>query len=249
MNVVVCDDEKFFLDSIEQKITQWALMNGRSNGIVVHVFDSTEELLDAWQHGMQVDAVFLDIQFPGELSGLAVAKEIHSKNEYTPIVFITSHGEYAEEGYMVNALRYLRKPISERAIAECMDILWRRWELQQTKCVMIELPSQVLQLPVQSILYVEVSGHYCMIMTTDSEQVYKLKLPLDTIRKKLPAHLFVQCQRSFIVNLMYVRHMTNTNLRMADGTQIRIGRLFQPKLMMQFRLYYLGGENNADDPV
>lgn len=190
---------------------------------------------------MQADALFLDIQIPGELSGLAVAKEIHSNNEYIPIVFITSYGEYAEEGYVVNALRYLRKPVSERAIAECMDILWRRWELQHAECVMIELPTQVLRLPMQSILYVEVSGHYCMIKTTDSEQVYKLKLPLDTIRQKLPDRLFVQCHRSFIVNLMYIRHMTNSSLTMADGTQMQIGRLYQPQLMKQFRLYYLGG--------
>ena len=80
-----------------------------------------------------------------------------------------------------------------------------------------------------------------MIKTTDSEQVYKLKLPLDTIRQKLPDRLFVQCHRSFIVNLMYIRHMTNSSLTMADGTQMQIGRLYQPQLMKQFRLYYLGG--------
>ena len=159
MNVIICDDERMFLTSIEQKVMQWAQKNGHSNGIVVHTFTSTEDLLDAWEHGLQIDVVFLDIQVPGELSGLAVAKEIHSNNEYIPIVFITSYGEYAEEGYVVNALRYLRKPVSERAIAECMDILWRRWELQHRECVMIELPTQVLRLPVQSILYAEVSGH------------------------------------------------------------------------------------------
>lgn len=249
MNVIICDDERMVLTSIEQKVMQWAQKNGHSNGIVVHTFTSTEDLLDAWEHGLQIDVVFLDIQVPGELSGLAVAKEIHSNNEYIPIVFITSYGEYAEEGYVVNALRYLRKPVSERAIAECMDILWRRWELQHRECVMIELPTQVLRLPVQSILYAEVSGHYCMIKTTDSEQIYKLKLPLDTIRKKLPVHLFVQCHRSLIVNLMYIRHITNTNLTMADGTQVQIGRMYQPQLMKQFRLYYLGGQRDADDHI
>ena len=83
MNVIICDDERMFLTSIEQKVMQWAQKNGHSNGIVVHTFTSTEDLLDAWEHGLQIDVVFLDIQVPGELSGLAVAKEIHSNNEYS----------------------------------------------------------------------------------------------------------------------------------------------------------------------
>lgn len=244
MNVIICDDEKMFLVSIEQKVLQWAQKNGHTKGLVMHTFTSGEDLLEAWQHGLQVDALFLDIQIPGEMSGLAVAKEIHQSNEYIPIVFITSYGEYAEEGYVVNALRYLRKPVSERAIAECMDILWRRWELQHTDCVVIDLPTQVLRLPVKSILFIEVTGHYCIVQTADSNTVYKVKQSLEMIRNKLPRDLFVQCHRSFIVNLMYIRHIASGNITMADGTILQIGRLYQQQLMKLFRLYYLGGRNN-----
>lgn len=242
MNVIICDDEKMFLTSIESKIKAWAHKNDHIRGLMLYTFTSGEDLLDAWQHGLQVDALFLDIQIPGELSGLAVAKEIHRSNEYIPIVFITSYGEYAEEGYVVNALRYLRKPVSEQAIAECMNILWRRWILQHTECVVVDLPTQVLRLPVKSILYVEVRGHYCILKTTDSEQEYRFKQPLESIRKKLPIHLFVQCHRSYIVNLMYIRHIAAGNMTMADGTVLQIGRMYQTQLMKQFRHYYFEGD-------
>lgn len=137
MNLILCDDEQIFLDSLHQKIMNWAKRSRHISGIILHCFTSSEDLLDAWQRGMTIDAMFLDIQIPGEMSGLAVAKEIHNDNEYLPIVFITSFGEYAEEGYKVNALRYLHKPVSEQAVSECMDILWHRWSLRSKVALLL----------------------------------------------------------------------------------------------------------------
>lgn len=241
MNIILCDDEQVFLTSIEQKIRTWAEQHGHASGIMIRSYTSSEDLLDAWQHGLQADALFLDIQIPGEMNGMALAKEIHQVNEYLPIVFITSYGEYAAEGYVVNALRYLRKPIVQQAVTECMNILWRQWELQHSDSIVMDLPTQVLRLPVKTILYVEVLGHYCIIRTTDHEQGYKFKQPLDAIRKKLNRSVFVQCHRSFVVNLMYVRHITSGSIIMADGTTIPVGKLYQEQVMSQFRHYYLEG--------
>lgn len=210
---------------------------------MIHSYTSSEDLLDAWEHGLQIDALFLDIQIPGEMNGLALAKEIHRINEYIPIVFITSYGEYAEEGYVVNALRYLRKPVSYQGIAECMNILWRRWALQHTECVVLDMPNFVLRLPVNSILYVEVIGHYCVIKTIENEQGYRLRQPLETIRKKLPSHLFVQCHRSYIVNLIYIRHIANDGITIADHSILPVGKMFQHGLMKEFRAYYMEGGN------
>ena len=62
MNIILCDDEPLFLSSLEQKIGQWAQKNGRVNNILISKFTSSEDMLDAWEHGMQIDALFLDIQ-------------------------------------------------------------------------------------------------------------------------------------------------------------------------------------------
>lgn len=129
MNIILCDDEPLFLSSLEQKIGQWAQKNGRVNNILISKFTSSEDMLDAWEHGMQIDTLFLDIQIPGEMNGLSAAKQIRATNDYLPIVFITSFAQYAEEGYEVSALRYLRKPVTEDAVSQCMDIIWRRWSL------------------------------------------------------------------------------------------------------------------------
>ena len=242
MNIVICDDEKLFLSSIEQKINTWAEKNGHTKAIITHRFTSSEDMLDAWEHGMQVDAVFLDIQIPGELNGLAVAKQIRETNDYLPIVFITSYGQYAEEGYVVNAMRYLHKPVTQDAIEDCMNLIWRRWTLQHSDCVLLDLPNQILCLPVSSILYAEISGHTCSVQTTSRSEPYLFRQSMTYIQKKLSSALFVQCHRSFLVNLMYIRHITGHSLIMADGKEIPLGRKYLSAFMTEFRRYYLKGD-------
>lgn len=242
MNIMLCDDEPVFIESLKRKIENWAMKNGHMSGIMIRSFTSSEDFLDEWKHGLQVDAVFLDIQIPNELTGLAVAKEIHHSDPMLPIIFVTSYGQYAEEGYKVNALRYLRKPINEYAVDECMSILWHQWTIMQTECIPFETATQLLRLPVRTILYIEASGHYCIISVADnSGQKYKIKQSFKLIVNQLPKQLFVQCQRSYIINIMYVRHLANGAVTMSDGTKIQMGRKFQLELVRKFRKFYVEG--------
>lgn len=242
---MLCDDDNLFLSSVEVKIQNWARKNGHMNAIMIYPFTSSEDALEAWNRGLQIDALFLDIQIPNEISGLALAKEIRQSNESVPIVFVTSYGEFAEEGYIVNALRYLRKPISEDAIFGCLDIIWRRWTLIHADYILLDLPTQIIRLPPSSILYVEVSGHTCVLKTVDRESAYQFRQTMQYIRKKLSPPLFAQCHRSFIVNLMYIRHISYGCITMADGLTIQIGRKYQKEFMQQFRAFYLTGRSES----
>ena len=245
LNLILCDDEQIFLDALQQKISNWAKQSWHSSGIMIRSFTSSEDLLDTWQHGMAVDALLLDIQIPGETSGMAVAKVIHQCDEYIPIVFITSFGEYAAEGYTVNALRYLHKPVSTQAVAEVMDILWHRWSLRKAECLTVDLPNQLLRLPLESIIYIEVSGRFCTLHTTDHHQSYQIRQPLDVLREKLPDSLFAQCHRSAVVNLMYIRNIVNGKITLSTGNTLSMSRSYQPQLIRQFRQYYLGGTSEC----
>lgn len=58
LNLALCDDEQVFLNSLSKKIMDWARRAGHTRGIIIHTFSSSEELLEAWQHGMIIDALF-----------------------------------------------------------------------------------------------------------------------------------------------------------------------------------------------
>jgi len=249
MNIIICDDDELYLYSARDKINAWADRTGHSSDLRIHLFTSSEDLLDAWHHGLPADALFLDIRIPFEMNGLAVAGEIHCFNEHIPVVFMTDYGEYATEGYKVNALRFLHKPITTEAIDECMELIWHRWSLQNKECVLLDISSQLLRLPTDAILYIEMKGHYCSLNTTSNiTPNYQFKLPLRQIQERLPEELFVQCHRSYIVNLMYVRHMEKDYITMSDNTTIPVSRRYQKNFVSRFRHLYIGGNHATANP-
>lgn len=240
MIICICDDEQAYLQLVTERVQQWAHDSGHDSGIKITTFRSSEDLLEAWQNGMAVDVLFMDIEVPGEMSGMEVAKRIFSANEHIPIVFITNYSEYACEGYRVNALRYLRKPVSQADIDECMDIVWRRWSLQQANAITIEDPKQSIHLPAESIISIEVYGHHIRIDTTDDAGEYTLRTRMKEIMDRMPQNVIVQCHRSYAVNLMYVRKFQRNIITMSNGKDVPIGRNYTDQFINQYRLYYQG---------
>ena len=246
MNIFLLDDDNNSNRFIERLIFKWAREHKRSDSIMIRGFTSSEDLLEVWRNGITADAVLLDIQIPNEMSGLALAKEIHISNPLLSIVFVTNYGEYAEEGYKVNAFRYLRKPVTQEDIWECMDILWNRWYYSQTDYFSVNSTLGMLRLPVQTLLYIEIQGHYCLIRTINEDNpAIKIRKPLSEVLRMLPDRMFVQCHRSFVVNLMYARRVASDSIVMADGKNIPVGRDYKVQIVKRYHaLFSLGGNES-----
>lgn len=240
MYVVLCDDEEIYLDAVEKCVRLWAENHNRQDMLIVKRFRSSEDLLELWSNGMDMDLLFLDIQIPNEMSGMEVAKEIHSKDEYVPIVFITNYAEYAYEGYCVNAIRYLRKPLNQDDINVCMDIAWNRWNSAQKQFISLGTSSQSIRFPVNAVVYAETIAHTLKIHTSDNIELYDIRAPLEQLESKLPEGSFVRCHKSFIVNLRYMRKYKAGIITVASGAEIPVGRKYMQKFAEKYRQYYQG---------
>ena len=73
MNIIIVDDEKVYLQSIERKLNDWCHKNAQCSGIMLYSFTSSEDAADEIRKGLQVDAAFLDIEIPGEIVVAACA--------------------------------------------------------------------------------------------------------------------------------------------------------------------------------
>ncbi len=240
MNVVVCDDERLCCDTVANAISAWAKAADAEHAIMVRCFSSSEDLAEALQNGLFIDMLFLDIQIPGQLSGLDLAKHLRATNTQTVIVFVTNYAEYACEGYSVDALRYLRKPIQQKQIAECMDIAFRRWSLSRSENIVIHTRKSVVSLRYQDILYIEVTAHKLRFHTVNQKDALETRGRLLDIAASLPSELFVRCHRSFLVNLMYVRRLSANSLMMSDATVIPLGRKYESSAAEAFDRFYQG---------
>ena len=241
MNVIICDDEPSDAKRIQDAVSCWSVQNKVQSALNLLVFQSGEDLLERIQGGLKADALFIDVQFHGEDSGIRVAKRIRQQDPCLPVVLIANYGEYVYEGYTVNALRYLRKPATQSDIDECMSIIWHHYRLSQQDAIVFETPSQTVRLPVDSILFIEPHGHMLDIRTTNPGEEYHIRMRLAEAKKILPNELFVQCHRSYIVNIQYVRRFTHHEIRMSSGDVVPIGSMYLSQFLLLFQSYYQGG--------
>lgn len=125
MRIVICEDELVYQVALRQAIHHWQRTTGY-NDIEIASYNSSEELLEQFEQKMEVDLFFIDIQIPGELNGVELARKIRQTQLDVTIVFCTNYNEYVYEGYTVNALRFLKKPVIQDEVFFCCNYVHSR---------------------------------------------------------------------------------------------------------------------------
>lgn len=239
MRILICDDESLYSDAICASIDRW-LVDRKTSGVVVSTYRSSEDLLEEIEQSLPYDLVFLDIQFPGELNGLMLAEYLRKINEQGLIVFTTHYEKYAMEGYKVSALRYLQKPVSDTQFFECLDIAYRQWKLWSNRCLTFVDSQQIYRIAYKSILYMETEAHYVHIHLTHGEETLRTRMKLSEIMAKLPETTFVQCHRSYMVNLMYVQRISRKEIALSGGIHLPISPHYWEMILTRFKALFQG---------
>lgn len=172
-----------------------------------------------------IDLIFLDIQMP-QLSGIEFARIIPPT---TRIIFTTAYSDYAVEGFRVNALDYLLKPISykEFLAAAQRALKWKELTRKSTppeesrtqesspsesEYIIIKSEYKLIQLPVKDILYIEGLKDYVKIYVEGSDSSIMSLLSMKAIEQTLPPDKFMRVHRSFIVNLSKIRYIERNRI-------------------------------------
>ncbi len=158
---------------------------------------STENPIEALQilQNQDVDLLFLDIQMP-ELSGINVAKIVKPKTE---VIFTTAYSQYAIEGFNLNVLDYLLKPITFERFKQAIDKAKEYFQIQhQEDTITIKSGYDLHKIRLNDILFIEGSSEYVTFQTTESRIMsYQT---LKSLEISLPQRQFMRVHRSFIVN-------------------------------------------------
>lgn len=241
MRILICDDEKQYINAIYTAINRWSTKRYLS-AIHIDTFSSSEDMLESLRNKMIYDVAFLDIQFPGEMNGLQLARELRTLNEQMIIVFISNYEEYAVDGYEVNALRFFYKPVSDDQIFECLDISYRQWQLLCDTYFIVESKQQLCKLPYRSILYIESQAHYIRIHSLNEGNAEMIvRKTLSEIMEHLPLEMFVRSHRSYIVNLLFVQKISRNQILLTDGSEIPMSPRNRDEVLMRFKYFFQGG--------
>ena len=226
-HIAICDDDENQLQALHSLIFKWSHLSGHP--CEVKLYPSAEAFLFAYEEDKTCSILLLDIEMNG-ISGISLARRIRRENSRAEIIFITSHFEFISEGYEVDALHYLTKPVPEDKLMAVLDRAAERLGLEPP-FVVITCEGETVKLYEEDILYVESFLHYISIHTKEKE--YKIKENISSFEKKLTDDFF-RIHRSYLVSLKYVvkiaRNLVtlegNTELPLARGKYDEINRAF-----------------------
>ena len=231
MRVAICDDEK-----IQLSITKTSVENAyNSLDLIVDTYPSGIELLNAVDV-VNYDLIILDIEMPG-VNGIDTAKRLRKIEDKTAIVFLTSHVEYALEGYEVNALRYLTKPASTEKLSEIITYLLE--QKKKDKRILLRNSEDVEMVCVADIYYMEAQDQMIRVVTDKGE--YRNRYNLGDYETELSAYGFFRIHRGYLINLGHVLKMTGREIIMEDGAALPISRTKEAALKNAL-LHYVRNE-------
>ncbi len=215
--VAICDDEQEYLEKLETIVNTWSAQNAQP--CEVYTFGSAEAFLFAYEDDKAYDILLLDVEMKG-VSGIELAKRIRAENNRAEIVFITSHFEFVCEGYEVDALHYLVKPVSEQKLMEVLSKAAARLCVE-APYVVISCEGETVKLYESEILYVEAFLHYLSIHTKKKE--YKIKESMASFASRLSGD-FYRIHRSYLVSLKSVTRISRTSVTVDGKTELPVAR-------------------------
>ncbi|WP_294590172.1 LytTR family DNA-binding domain-containing protein [uncultured Bacteroides sp.] len=214
LKCAIVDDEPLALSLMESYVnkTPFLSLEGKYSSAV----QAMKELPDK-----QIDLLFLDIQMP-ELNGLEYSKMVMPT---TRIIFTTAFEQYAIDGYKVNALDYLLKPISYVDFLQAANKAVQWFELSQQpkeeiQSVFVKSDYKLVQIELKKILYIEGLKDYIKIYEEDVAKPILSLMSMKAMEDLLPSSRFMRVHRSYIVQ--------KDKIRIIDRGRIVFGKNYIP---------------------
>ena len=169
----------------------------------------------------RIDLLFLDIEMP-LVTGIQLLKELAHPPK---VIFTTAYAEHAVQGYELDAVDYLLKPFGVERFRRAVKKAEDRIEPQDDGHLVVREKEGQQKLPYRDILYIEASGDYMKVYTT--ERYYLVHMTMKKLEESLPADLFVRAHKSYIVALAHIRHLKTESLLLKDGIEIPVSGFYK----------------------
>lgn len=198
LRCIIVDDEPLAAELLKSYALQTPFLE------LVGTYNSAIDALAAVNE-QQLDLIFLDINMP-KMNGVEFSKTLPATFK---VIFTTAYDQYALEGFKVNALDYLLKPISYKDFLQA-SIRAQDWYKKVSSSstdnnIFVKSGYRIEKLEYDNILYIENQKDYVKFHLEDQDEPISSLMSIQQLSEKLPEQTFMRVHRSFIVNLNKIR--------------------------------------------
>lgn len=240
IRIVVADDEQRSADALARLIEKE--FAGEEINYRITIFTDSRELSKKLEEGEGYDIYCLDIEMPG-MDGMTLAKQIRERDRQSYLLFITSHLEYAVEGYELSAYRFIPKVLLEVKLPEAFKNI--KGELRERKnrpFYLIQNNLRCEKVPLDEILYLYKNGKNVVFVTEKGTN--QDRASLGEVYERLDQESFIYIDRGYLVNIRHVMKVKNNEMYLRDGSSLYISRSHVQEVKARISEYWQKAGND-----
>ena len=227
INCIIIDDEPLSQDIMKDYIASCPELN------LTGIFPNALLARDVIASG-EVDLLLLDINMP-KLSGISLVKSLSNP---PLVVFVTAYPEFAVEGFDLDAVDYLLKPVSYERFLKAINRVVEKLQNERPaetagEHIMVKADKKMFRLDYSDIYYIEAQGDYIKIYTDNRTlMVYD---SLSGMEEKLPTDRFLRIHKSYIVSLSKIEYIEGNQIKV-NKTLLPVSQKYREELMLRLNL-------------
>ena len=221
LHVAVCDDERTALQELAEEVRRWAEAEGEACS--VETFASADAFWFVWEERKDLEVLLLDIEMPG-MDGMELARRLRQAGEPIGIIFVTGNPDFALEGYDLEAVSYVMKPVRRERLHAALSRARER--MARRAAVLLPLSGGELErLYIADICCLESDGHASIVWKKDGTKLVS-KMGTQQLEQELEncSDAFFKPHRSYFINLAHVERIGKKDVRMGNQLLVPIAR-------------------------
>lgn len=230
LRCIAVDDEPLALELLEDNIRQVPFLELAAS--CQNAFEAMDIL-----HEQNADLVFLDIQMPG-ITGVQFLKSLQGQSTSPMVIFITAYEQYALEGFELDVVDYLLKPVSFDRFLKAANKAFELFKLRQqtpspellSTHFFVNANYALVKIRYDEITYIEGLKDYVKIFLTSARHPVITRMTLKGIEQKLPTHEFMRVHKSYIVSLDKIQSVRNLKIHIGEAI-IPVGEQYVEEFM------------------
>jgi len=210
LKCVAIDDEPLALEIIKKYVSDYPSLK------LVNIFDDAVSGAEYLKRN-KIDILFIDIDMP-DITGVDLVRSLQEK---PMIIFTTAYKNFAFEGFELEAVDYLLKPINNSRFNAAIQKAIDYYQFKNTShteaedFLFVHSEYRVIKINIRDIEYIESMQDYIKIYLINTEKPVLTLMPLKSVIEKLPANQFIRIHRSYVVARVQIRSIYNRKIKLS----------------------------------